>query len=85
MSDDRKTYNVAAETAEKLESAAGRKGHESANDFLLRVSEMVGEPEDGMDVIEYEPPEDVLTVDHIEDLAMVVANQTADEIESRLR
>lgn len=83
MTDDRTTWNIATETAEKLESVAGRKEHESANDFLLRVVEMVAETEDGTDVIESNIPEDVLTVDHIPDIADASARRTTKEIEEQ--
>lgn len=86
----RTTWSLADETAEYLETVANRKDHESANDFLFRVAEMLDASADGTDVTkpnaESEPvPENVLTTDHLADIANMTARRTADEVEQRFR
>lgn len=85
MSTERTTWSLSDEAAEALEAAAGRKNHESANDFVLRVAAMLDSTEDGTDVTVCDTPENVLTEDHLVDIATMTAQRTADEIETRFR
>lgn len=91
----RTTWSMTDEAAEALETAADRHEDESATAFILRVAEIVrvensrttvtdhnGSDSDGS---ECDLPGDVLTEEHIDDIANKAARQTVADLESRLR
>lgn len=84
----RTTISVTDEAAERLESVADRKDHESGTQFFHRIAddleELRGATED--DVTDRNGlPENVFTTAHIDDIANEAASRTLRELEGTLR